>query len=182
MKKSVENKLYLKKKLFRFDYKKGSSMAEHLDDFNKITTDLLNLDVAVEFFAGILRVLVTTLLYGLTDLVFEDVSNASMNNEVRKKENEAYQDSSTNVLMARGRTSTWKKSERGKSRSKLRGRSDNWRKLDKNECAYCRQKGHWKKDCPILKEKGSKSNVVRDDDTDTNNALTISLSVSQTNE
>ena len=80
------------------------------------------------------------------------------------------------------RTSTWKKSEGGKSRSKVRGRSDNWRKLDKNECAYCRQKCHWKKDCPILKEKGSKSNVVRDDDTDTNNALTISLSVIQTSE
>ena len=48
--------------------------------------------------------------------------------------------------------------------------------------AYCRQKGHWKKDCPILKEKGSNSNVVRDDDTNTDNALTISLSVSQTSE
>ena len=48
--------------------------------------------------------------------------------------------------------------------------------------AYCRQKGHWKKDCPILKEKGSKSNVVRDDDTNTDNALTISLSVNQTRE
>ena len=47
MKKSVENKLYLKKKLFRFDYKKGISMAEHLDDFNKIITDLLNLDVTI---------------------------------------------------------------------------------------------------------------------------------------
>jgi len=44
----VENKLYLKKKLFRFDYKKGISMAEHLDDFNKIITDLLNLDVKID--------------------------------------------------------------------------------------------------------------------------------------
>ena len=77
-----------------------------------------------------------------------------MNNEVRKKEKEAYQDSSTNVLTARGRTSTWKKSERGKSRSKSKGRSYNWIKLNKNEYAYCRQKGHWKKDCPILKKKG----------------------------
>ena len=54
--------------------------------------------------------------------------------------------------------------------------------IKKNECAYCRQKGHWKRDCPILKEKGSKSNVVRDDDTNTDNALTISLSVSQISE
>ena len=180
MQKSVENKLFLKKKLFRFDYKKGISMVEHLDDFNKIITDLLNLDVISndeDKALLLLNSLPKSLLHGIIDLEFEDVSNALMNNEMRKEEKEAYQDSSTNVLTARGRTSTWKKSERGKFRSKSRGRSDNWRKLDKNECAYC-QKGNWKKDCPILKEKGSKSNVVRDDDTDTDNALTISLSIS----
>ena len=167
-------------------------MAEHLVDFNKLITDLLNRDVTVNdedktllllnSFQESYEFLATTLLHGLTDLVFEDVSNALMNNEVRKKEKEAYQDSSTNVLTARERTSTWKKSERGKSRSKLRVRSDNRRKLDKNKYAYCRPKGHWKKHCPILKEKGSKPNVVRDDGTNTDNALTISLSVHQTSE
>ena len=30
MQKSVENRLYVKKKLFCFDYKKGIPMAEHL--------------------------------------------------------------------------------------------------------------------------------------------------------
>ena len=60
-----------------------------------------------------------------------------MNNEVRKKNKEAYQDSSSNVLTTCGRTSTWKKNECGKSQLKSRGRSKNWRKLDKNECAYC---------------------------------------------
>ena len=101
-----------------------------------------------------------------------------MNNEVRKKDKESYQDSSTNVLTARGMTSTWKKGKGEKSRSKSKGRSDNWRKLDKKECTYCRQKSHWKTDCPILKEKGSKSNVLRDDDNEADNVLTISLSVS----
>ena len=48
MQKSVENKLNLKKKLSYFDYKKGISMAEHLDDFNKIITDWLNLDVIID--------------------------------------------------------------------------------------------------------------------------------------
>ena len=156
MKKSVENKLYMKKKLFRFDYKKDISMAD-LDDFNKIITDLLNLDVKIgdEDKALLLlnslpesyEFLVTTLLHGITNIDFEDVSNALMNNEVRKKEKEAYQDSGSNVLTARVGTSTWKKGEHGKSRSKSRGRLDNWRKLDKNECAYYRQKDHWKKDC-----------------------------------
>ena len=44
MTKSIENRLYLKKRLFRFDYKKGISMNEHLNNFNKILTDLKNLD------------------------------------------------------------------------------------------------------------------------------------------
>ena len=48
MQKSVENKLYFKKKHFHFDYKKGISMAEHLEDFNKFITDLLNLDVKID--------------------------------------------------------------------------------------------------------------------------------------
>ena len=154
-------------------------MAEHFDDFNKLIIDLLNPDVIIDDKDKVLLLLnslpesyefsATTLLHGIIDLEFEDVSNALMNNVVPKKDKEAYQDSSSNVLTARGRVSTLKKSECGKSRSKSRGRSDNWRKLDRNECAYCRQKSHWKKDCPILKEKRSKSNVARDDNTDIDN-------------
>ena len=39
MTKSIENRLYLRKRLFRFDYIKGISMNEHLNNFNKIITD-----------------------------------------------------------------------------------------------------------------------------------------------
>ena len=116
MKKSVENKLYLKKKLFGFDYKEGILMAEHLDDFNKIITDFLNLDVKIDDENKALLLLnslpesyeflVTILLHGITNIDFEDVSNALVNNEMRKKENETYQSSSSNVLTAHGRTST----------------------------------------------------------------------------
>uniref|UniRef100_A0A803P8A9 CCHC-type domain-containing protein n=1 Tax=Cannabis sativa TaxID=3483 RepID=A0A803P8A9_CANSA len=35
----------------------------------------------------------------------------------------------------------------GQSRSKSRGESSR-RNLAKDKCAYCHQKGHWKKDCP----------------------------------
>ena len=65
MQKSVENKLYLKK------------------NFNKIITNLLNLDVKIEDEDKSLlllnslpesyKFLVTTLLHGITDIDFEDV-------------------------------------------------------------------------------------------------------------
>ena len=47
MTKSVKNYLYLEKKFFRFQYKQGTSMNEHLNSFNKILDDLQNLKVEI---------------------------------------------------------------------------------------------------------------------------------------
>ncbi|BBH00104.1 hypothetical protein Prudu_010013 [Prunus dulcis] len=64
--------------------------------------------------------------------------------------------------------------EAGKSRSKSRGKFP-----AKDECAFCRQKGHWKKDCPKLKNKekekaGSEANVAKSGDEDFEFALASS--------
>ena len=48
MTKSIENRLYMKKKLFRFGYEHGITMNEHLNRYNKILADLQNLDVEIE--------------------------------------------------------------------------------------------------------------------------------------
>ena len=40
MTKSIENRFYLKKKLFHFQYRLGISMIEHLNNYNKILVDL----------------------------------------------------------------------------------------------------------------------------------------------
>ena len=42
----------------------------------------------------------------------------------------------------------------GKVRSKTR--------LGKDECAFCHEKGHWKKNCPKLKKKKDKGKVIYD--------------------
>ncbi|KAK0584100.1 hypothetical protein LWI29_007622 [Acer saccharum] len=169
MTKSIENRLYLKKKLFRFQYKKGISMIEHLDNYNKILADLQNLDVEIidEDKALLLlnslpdtyEHLTTTLLYGKDEVKFIDVSNALVNNEYRKKDQLDHRDSTSEALtVARGRTNNRRSgvpSERGRSCSKSRGPShskskgeSSVRRPAKDECAYCHQKGHWKKDCP----------------------------------
>ena len=44
---SVENWLYLKKKLFKFNYKEGTSTRNHLDAYDKILADLRILDVEI---------------------------------------------------------------------------------------------------------------------------------------
>ncbi|KAK9921368.1 hypothetical protein M0R45_029879 [Rubus argutus] len=41
--KSAENRLHLKRRLFRFQFQQSISMSEHISDFNKILADLTNL-------------------------------------------------------------------------------------------------------------------------------------------
>ncbi|TXG64884.1 hypothetical protein EZV62_011878 [Acer yangbiense] len=144
-------------------------MIEHLDNYNKILADLQNLDVEISDEDKALLLLnslpdtyehlTTTLLYGKDEVKLIDVSNALVNNEYRKKDQLDHRDSTSEALtVARGRTNNKRSgvpSERGRSRSKSRGPShskpkgeSSFRRLTKDECAYCHQKGHWKKDCP----------------------------------
>jgi len=49
--------------------------------------------------------------------------------------------------MANGRQQSQTKGRRGRSKSK-------GRVIAKDECAFCHEKGHWKKDCPKLQKNG----------------------------
>ncbi|GJZ79425.1 hypothetical protein Tco_0644262 [Tanacetum coccineum] len=42
---SLDNKLYLKKKLYTFSMQAGRKISEHIDEFNKIVLDLANIEV-----------------------------------------------------------------------------------------------------------------------------------------
>ncbi|KAF7112716.1 hypothetical protein RHSIM_RhsimUnG0200900 [Rhododendron simsii] len=66
---------------------------------------------------------------------------------------------------------------RGHSKSKGRGTSTSGR-VAKDECAYCREKGHWKKYCP--KKRGndsSKANIVHSDEDDDSNLALLETSM-----
>ena len=193
MTKSVENRLYLKKKLFRFQYRVGISMSEHLNDYNKILADLQNLEVEIKDEDKALLLLnslrdtydhlITTLLYGNNEIKFNDVSNALTNNEYRKKDRQAYVDTSSEALMVRGRFEQKKSGRRGRSHSKSKGFTK--RKIGKDECAFCRNKRHWKKACPLLKNKDKKdsnANVAHSTDKDSDFALTGSSFVCHSDE
>ncbi|KAM1684607.1 hypothetical protein ACFXTN_032657 [Malus domestica] len=145
MTKSAENRLHLKKKLYRFQYKED----EDIKDEDKPLILLNSWPDSYEHF-------VTTIMHGKETVKFEDVSNALMNYEMRHREKNHY--STSEALFVRGRSSERRSStSRKKSHSRPRGNSKGRKTLEMDECAFCHNKGHWKKDCPKLKTKGKES-------------------------
>ena len=101
--------------------------------------------------------LITTLLHGKDEIKFDDVSNALTNNDYHKKDKQVQRDMMTEALI-------------------VNDMSDD-KKLEKDECAYCHKKAHWKKDCPLLQNKDNKdsnANVAHDWDEDFDFVLTSS--------
>ena len=83
MKKSCENRLYLKKKLFCFQYQLGTTINDHTSLFNKLVTHLLNLeenmkdeDMALLLSASLFdeyNHFVTTLVHGKDKVIFDEI-------------------------------------------------------------------------------------------------------------
>ena len=48
LKKSGQNKLLMKKRLSRFKYRPGTSMNDHITDFNQLVADFLNIDISFD--------------------------------------------------------------------------------------------------------------------------------------
>ena len=46
--KSIENRLHLKRKRYRFQLKKGISISEHMNNYKKLLSDLANMNMVIE--------------------------------------------------------------------------------------------------------------------------------------
>ncbi|GKD79983.1 hypothetical protein Tco_1342604 [Tanacetum coccineum] len=112
MKKSLANKLYLKKKLYTFYIPAEQKISEHINKFNKIFLDLSNIevkfkdeDLALLLLTSLLvsyKHFVDTLLYGWEALTLEDVM-ATLNSKEIKERSKAKGDNGEG-LYVRGRT------------------------------------------------------------------------------
>ena len=85
------------------------------------------------------------LLHRKENLSFEEVCSALLDYEIWKKYKREHQNESIEAFTVRGHSQNKKWETRGSVTSKSR--------LGKYECAFCHEKGHWKKDCPKLKKK-----------------------------
>ncbi|KAG8484503.1 hypothetical protein CXB51_023752 [Gossypium anomalum] len=93
--------------------------------------------------------LTTTLLHGKDTITFDAVCSALRRSETRKKDKIDHRDTIAEVLIVRGRSRNIKPDRRGKSKGRPA----------KDECAFCSEKGHWKKNCSKLQKGKAISNA-----------------------
>ena len=131
------------------------SLSSHIDELNKLITDLLNLDetfkdehkamLLIGSLPDELDHLCITITYGKDKVSFEEVCFVLLNYEIRKKDKKELRDELVEALAMRRRSQNKKWEKKGKVKSKSR--------QGKNEFAFCHEKGHWKKYCLKLKKK-----------------------------
>ena len=141
-----QNKILMKKRLFRFDHKPSTTMNYHITMFNQLVADLLNLDAIFEDEDLALMLLSslpnefehleTTLLHGKENVSLDVVCSTLYSHELRKQDKMITKSTtSEDGLVGRGRQQSHTKGRRRRSKSKGRG-------IAKDECAFCHEKGH----------------------------------------
>lgn len=96
--KSVSNRIMMQKRLFRFNKKPGTSMIEHLSEYNRLIVDALNIDVKLDdeiktclFLASLpdsYETFIDSLSNKIEDktLKFDDVTAMLISYEIRQKD------------------------------------------------------------------------------------------------
>ena len=122
---------------------------EHMNNYTKLLTDLVNMDVKIDKEDKVIILLnslpeeeyetfTLTLINGRQSLNYNEVSSALVNYEVRRQDRFSSSGSTTaEALAVKDRSSNWKgrgDQERSKSRSGFRDL--------KNQCTLCKELGH----------------------------------------
>ncbi|PWA86033.1 Retrovirus-related Pol polyprotein from transposon TNT 1-94 [Artemisia annua] len=128
LKKNFQNKLFMKKRLFRFTYVPGTTMNDHITSFNQLVTDLMNMDevfkdqdLALILLGSLLEeyeLLETTLLNGKDDVSLSEVCAALYSKELRRKDKQISSSGDAEVLLVRGRSQKKGTDKRWKSKSR----------------------------------------------------------------
>ena len=161
---SASNKVYLMKKLFNMKMNEGSSVQDHVNEFNTITNQLTSVKIEFEDEVRALLILCSlpdswnSFVMAVSNsssnavLVFDEVVGTILSEDMRRKSTGECSNA-TLTIETRGRS---RERRRSKSRSKSQGRSKS-RGKTKLECWHCGKKGHIKKDCWNRKGKESES-------------------------
>ncbi|KAJ4703293.1 Retrovirus-related Pol polyprotein from transposon TNT 1-94 [Melia azedarach] len=192
MTKSLTNKLLLKQRLFSLRMQEGMPLRDHLDQLNTILLELRNIDVKVEDEDAALILLVSlplsyenfvqSFIVGKDTVSLEEVRSSLHTRELRHKATGTGADNQAAGLVA---SRSYGHGNSGKKKFKKpvsKGPKPN------DVCNYCKEKGHWKSDCPKKKRQQDKLTstaavadtnseediaLVADEHTDHNDAIGI---------
>ncbi|KAM3338113.1 putative protein isoform X1 [Capsicum galapagoense] len=158
MKRTVENRLYLKQKLYTIRMDENTSILSHLDAFDSILMDLSNIDVKVEEEDQVVLLIYSlphsfknfkdTILYGKETISYRKIK--SMLKSKDQIDRDITEEGSGNQV----------------SDLFVRSRSNEKSRFSNLVYYYCHKKGHIKFNCPKLQNKGKvKKNEHGDSDT-----------------
>ncbi|KAE8715770.1 hypothetical protein F3Y22_tig00110160pilonHSYRG00432 [Hibiscus syriacus] len=180
-------------RLYGLKMQDDHDLAQHVNVFNQIVSDLARLDVKIEDEDRAMILLcslppsyehmVTTLTYGKETINVEEITAALLAHNQRKQN--AGENSQADSLYVKGNRDRGRKPEKAGS-GKRNSRSKSWDKKTIH-CYKCKKAGHMKRDCPKLKKQtdekrdvSSKSvNVVEDDNSDCSEGNMLSISTTQ---
>ena len=155
MMKSLTNKLLLKQRLFSLRMEEGANLREHLDQMNTILLELRNIDVKIEDEDAALLLLVSlplsyenfveSTIGGRDTITLEEVRSALHTRELRHKATGTVTDSQAVGLVASSSGSRGQGNSRKKKSKKLGPKAS-------DVCNLCKERGHWKNDCPKKKK------------------------------
>ena len=178
--KTLSNQLYQRKRLYTFKYSGEKPIRDHIDDFNRMITDVQAAGIAVEDIDQAMILLTSlppsydnfcdTIMYGRSSITVKTVKEALMTKEQQKLASGSSADNPADGLfVTRGRSQ-----ERGsESRSKRRSKSKNHKSL---KCFHCHQPGHIRRNCPERKKSDSANVTIESsEDSDAESALTVSI-------
>ena len=157
MKKTIENRLYLKQKLYSLKMTEGTSILSHLDKFDSVIIDLENVEVKIGEEDQAILLLCSlplsfkhfrdTMIYGKDTISYSCVKSALKSKEQIDRDITGESSSGqADGLFVRGR-SEHRDFENNKSKGRSKSRHKN------KICNYCKKKGHIKADCFKLKNK-----------------------------
>lgn len=179
MTKSLTNKLLLKQRLFSLRMHEGTQLRDHLDQLNTILLELRNIDVKVEDEDAALILLVSlplsyenfvqSFIVGKDTVSLEEVRSSLHTRELRHKAAGTGLGNHATGLVASG-----SKGQGNSGKKKFKKPVSKGPKHD-DTCNYCKEKGHWKNDCPKKKKQQEKSGTAAVAESGTNSEDDIAL-------